>query len=551
MTAPLPAAESLHHEFKSDLKRLPDRDLALAVVCLANTQGGTLWLGVEDDGRITGLHPERGAETAIAVLIANRTSPAIAVRVTLLELEGHRVAHIEVPRSTRPVATTDGTLQRRRLLADGRPECVPMLPHELVSRESELGLLDYSALPVARAALADLDPLERLRLRQAIERYAGDRSLLALSDEDLDGALGLARTDARTRVPTVAGLLLIGKEASIREHLPTHEVAFQVLDHQEVKVNDFYRWPLVRLFERLEEQFAVRVIEQEVQVGLFRVPVPSIDRRSFREALVNALTHRDYARLGAVHIQWRRDTLTISSPGGFVDGVTADNLLTIEPRPRNPVLADAFKRIGLSERTGRGVDLIYEGLLRAGRRRPDYSRSQSSGVVVELDGGEADLDFLAMVVSHERDSNHRLGIDALLVLSALRSEGRLGAVDLADHTREAPARVRTTLNALVESGLVEAHGQGRARTYTLASGVYRRQGRTLDYVRQTAIDSIRHEEMVLKLLDAQGQVRREDVVQLCHLNAEQAKYLLRKMTEAGTLRRIGMGRSSRYEKVHR
>ncbi len=101
--------------------------------------------------------------------------------------------------------------------------------------------------------------------------------------------------------------------------------------------------------------------EEEFEYGLFRVPVPNFDKRAFREALVNALVHRDYSRLGAIHVKLDDDGLSISSPGGFVDGVTLQNLLIVAPQSRNPLLADVIKRIGLAERTGRGIDRIYEG----------------------------------------------------------------------------------------------------------------------------------------------------------------------------------------------
>ena len=102
--------------------------------------------------------------------------------------------------------------------------------------------------------------------------------------------------------------------------------------------------------------------------------MPNYEPRAFREALVNALVHRDYTRLGAVHVRWETDAIVVSNPGGFVDGVTLDNLLVVEPRPRNPLLADAVKRIWLAERTGRGIDLIFQGLLRYGRPAPDSKR---------------------------------------------------------------------------------------------------------------------------------------------------------------------------------
>src|SRR5438132_2961042 len=126
----IPAGEDLSVEFKSDRGRLSDDELVATIVCLANTDGGDLYLGVEDDGRVTGLHPAHQNLAGLSVLIANRTVPPVTARVTLLEIDGERVAKIEVPRARRPVARSDGLLLRRRLLADGRAECVPMYPHE-------------------------------------------------------------------------------------------------------------------------------------------------------------------------------------------------------------------------------------------------------------------------------------------------------------------------------------------------------------------------------------------------------------------------------------
>jgi len=146
------------------------------------------------------------------------------------------------------------------------------------------------------------------------------------------------------------------------------------------------------------EQFEARVEEEEIQEGVFRVPIPNYEKRAFREAFVNALIHRDYSRLGAAYIRFVRDGLTISNPGGFIEGVTLQNLLVVEPKPRNPLLADIVKRIGLAERTGRGVDLIFYGMLRYGRPAPDYSGSDQTTVVVKLSSAEPDTNFLRMVI---------------------------------------------------------------------------------------------------------------------------------------------------------
>ena len=369
----IPTQESLTCEFKSDRKCLPDRELIEAVVCMANGEGGEIYLGVEDDGRVTGLHQDHRFLDGLAALIANRTQPALRVSVEALEVEGLAVARISVPKSGQPVATSEGLLKRRRLQANGQPECVPYLPHEFASRQASFGLLDVSAQAVAGALASDLDPIERARLRQFIERFNGDRALLELDDAQLDAALGLTVRTPAGYLPSLTGLLLIGNEASLRALVPTHEIAFQILEGEEVRFNEFSRAPLLRAFEWVETLFKPLNTEREFQSGLFRVPVPRLDQRAFREAIANAITHRDYALRGAVHVRLSGESLTISNPGGFVEGVTLNNLLVTEPRPRNPALADALKRIGLVERTGRGVDLIYRGLLRYGRHVPDFS----------------------------------------------------------------------------------------------------------------------------------------------------------------------------------
>lgn len=297
----LPPAESLTVEFKSDRKRLADTDLVEALVCLANTEGGELWLGVEDDGRATGLHADHALLVGLAGLVAARTSPSLQVDVEPMDIRGVRVARIRVPKAHGEVATQAGVYVRRRIKHDGTPECVPMLPHERISRASSFGLADVSAQPVAGCTLADFDPLERERLRQAVQKYGGDRVLLELDDEALDGALGFStRTPAGERVPTLTGLLAIGRESALRERVSTHEFAFQVLAREAVSFNEFRRFPLLKALDWLETNFRPYNPEKEVQIGLFRVPIPKVDMCAFREAIANALVHRDYHRLGAM-----------------------------------------------------------------------------------------------------------------------------------------------------------------------------------------------------------------------------------------------------------
>lgn len=542
----IPTAESLTCEFKSDRQCLPDRELIEAVVCMANGEGGEIYLGVEDDGRVTGLHQDHRLLEGLAAMVANRTQPSLRVQVERLEVEGLPVARLVVPKCGQPVATGEGLLKRRRLQVNGKPECVPYLPHEFASRQASFGLLDVSAQAVAGSMPTDLDPVERARLRQFVERFNGDRALLELDDVQLDAALGLTvRTPAGPR-PSLTGLLLIGHETSLRALVPTHEIAFQILDGEEVRFNEFSRAPLLRAFEWVETLFKPLNTEREFQSGLFRVPVPRIDQRAFREAIANAITHRDYALRGAVHVRLSGDTLTISNPGGFVEGVTLDNLLVTEPRPRNPALADALKRIGLVERTGRGVDLIYRGLLRYGRHVPDFASSDSHSVVLSLSLAAADEAFLKVILEEEARRHKELPVDSLIILSALREQRRASSEQLATAVQKEAGRVQVSLEALAEAGLLQAHGVGRGRSYTLSADLYRLLGEKAEYTRQAGFDRLQHEQLVTNYVRQHGRITRQETIDLCRLTPDQAYKLLKQLADKNIIKKHGVKRHAYY-----
>jgi ATP-dependent DNA helicase RecG len=164
----------------------------------------------------------------------------------------------------------------RALDAKGKPTCRPMAGVDVLRRANQQREVDWSGLPVAGATLADLNPAERDRLRAAVKRHKGEESLLELGEEELDLALGLITPGpADALVPTHTGLLLLGREASLRRLIPGHEVAFQVLQGTEVRVNHFQRGPLLAVVEDLSQRLDPFVQQEELEVGLFRFPSPT------------------------------------------------------------------------------------------------------------------------------------------------------------------------------------------------------------------------------------------------------------------------------------
>jgi ATP-dependent DNA helicase RecG len=196
------------------------------------------------------------------------------------------------------------------------------------------------------------------------------------------------------------------------------------------------------------------------------------------------MTHRDFTLLGAIHVQWTDQGLHFSSPGGLPEGVELTNLLVTPPRPRNPLLADAFKRAGIVERTGRGVDTIYYGQLRYGRPLPRYAVTSSSVSV---------------------------------------------------------------LGRLVGAGILDARGEGRGRSYHLSAAMYRVLGDRAGYVRVRGFEPAQQEQMVIQYAREHGQITRGEAAQLCKLSGAQASRLLKRVaTVHPDLRLEGEKRGAKY-----
>lgn len=546
--------ETFDVEFKSERsEQVSDRDLVEAVVCLANraaTQTGYLIVGVDDSGEITGARPRHQIQTDVVrvqALIANRTRPSLSVRASVIAIDGAEILAIEVPPSRYPVSSSDGKYVRRALGGDGRPACVPFAFHEMQSQQADRGLLDYTQLRVEGATWDDLDLLEFERFRRIIRESRGysDESLAELADLEIAKSLGAVDANHSFTAVRVLGLLLFGREASLARFLPTHEVAFQVLRGIDVEVNEFFRWPLFRSMQEIESRFRARSGETEIQVGLSRIGVPDFSPRAFREAVANALIHRDYSMRGAVHVQWHVDRIEISNPGGFPEGVRLDNLLVTPPRPRHPMLADAFKRAGLVERTARGIDTIYYEQLRNGRPMPSYDRSTESSVVVVIPGGAANLEFVRFV-TEEAQSGQPLALDDLLVLNDLWIERRTSAADIARVMQKPESEARSRLHSLVERGLVEARGSGRSQTYHLSAAAYRRLGRKSEYVRQHGFEPLQQEQMIMQYVKKHGRITRGETTTLCQISPNEAKKVLRRLVVEEHLKLVGQRRNAYY-----
>lgn len=547
MARMIPLDETLTVEFKSDIKKYSDADLFEDVVAFANTDGGDLYLGVEDDGKITGVHQDHSNPITLSAFIANNTVPPISTRVEIVE-EERPVLRITVPKSYGGiVATRAGKILRRRIKSDGKPENIPMYPTEVATRLSDLRLLDYSAMAILEAAVEDFDPLEIERLRRIILSYDGDKALLELDTAEMMKALGFTREQNGIVYPTISGILMVGNVSSIKRFVPTAKTSFQVLEGTTVRVNEDFVLPVLASIEKLMSFLEVWNPQQELEMGLFRMPAPDFDKRALREAIVNAFSHRDYSKMGRIRVAISDEGLTVANPGGFIEGVTIQNLLTAEPHGRNQLLADSLKRVGLAEKTGRGIDRIYEGSLIYGRALPDYSATTPATVSLFVPRCKPDAQLAKMIADEQNRLGRPLPINTLLVLNMLKDMPRSDVKQLSEALNLPEILVKTVLDKSIENGLVEAYGGGRGRNYTLSHNLFQDKTKSIGYVRQRDIDETRYIELVLNMARSNEFISRADVMNLLHVKDSKAYGLLKKLADEGLLIPVNKGRYAKYK----
>lgn len=543
--AVFPSCETLTVEFKSDPPAgLSDKAVVEAVVGLTNAQGGTLYIGIDDKGTVGGVRSSKWSDPEkVTAFIAGNTVPPVIVRSeTLYSDAGVAVTVVNVPAGRGLTAAKDGRVIQRRMKIDKTPENVPVYPQEYATVLSDQGLWDYTDRVLPDSRIDDLDPVERARLRRLIETFRTESSLLELEDDELDKALGLVKQTQEGYKPTVAGLLLIGRERRIGHLLPTFGAVFQVLSGTDVLVNDEIKLPLLGSFEDLLLRFRARNSEKEFEDGLIRVPVPEFSERAFREALVNAFVHRDYSVYGVVSVCVTDEGISITSPGGFVRGVSLGNLLTVEPRGRNPLLASIFKRIGLAEKTGRGIDRIFEGSALYGRPWPDYSESTEAFVRVRIPRANPDIAFFQRVVEYKKRFSRSPSTVALLVMSALEDRPGMTDADLVRCTGYSASRIDGQLNALIHEGVIEHLGAG----FRLVSVEKNSEAKS----EISPVSNEGHENcetVVLDFVMANGSVKREDVDRALGINPQKAYRLLKKLVDEGRLVSSGAKRTRVYK----
>lgn len=541
---PADALESETLEFKSwdpsgQARRTQVRELRESVVAFANAKGGILVLGVADRKRtrVDAIHGVAQLDAAaLRREIYDGTDPHLLVEIEELREPEGRLLVVRVPVGIPPHTTSDG-VAKIRMGKENRPLTGSTLAQLVVSG----GGRDPTAEVLPDVEPSDLDPEQFLLLRQVIRADAERRDLAELADRDLLGALGLASESG----VTLAAVLLLGSRPALARYAPGHEVIFsRWKDSTRYDLRRDIRSPLLRALEELR-----RLLEANLQiatidpVGFQQLEIPDITWWVGREAVLNALVHRDYFLRQSTHVDLRDGWLEVVSPGGFMPGVTPRNILRHRPVRRNPLLAEALQMIGLVNRAGLGVDRIYEELLSLGKGIPRYDADESQ---VRLILNTRTHTAFARLVHDLRRRGTDLSLDDLIALRGSTRRGFLDRWSASELLQLPEEEAAVHLISLRKRGFFVAQGRGPGTVYRLA----RRYAELLPDMEAADSDLWIDEEALrlrlLAVLSDRGRLTNAEIRRISGYTRTQVLRLMRAMRNEKLVRVRGRGRGAHY-----
>lgn len=514
------------------------RELAAATACMANSdRGGVIVVGVRDD--VAGPAALVGAHLDVAWLrqrIHALTQPSYSVEIDEHHEDGVRLYVINVPPALEEIRCGD------RLRTRQGTDCVELTgdrAREFLERRRGF---DWTAQPSG----LHLSSATRRALSLARAHYEAEHGLAPASDLELARRMGVlgAPGDGNGEDPelTRAGALLLTPFEPA-----TDQIHLLVTPAEGISSTHSVRGraPLLELFDNVWRTLTdIAFPARPTVIGAQRMTTRAVPVASLREAIVNAMMHRDYRLSGGAIVIHATgdptDALKVRSPGGFPAGVRGDRLISTPSTPRNPALATAMRVLGLAEAEGVGVDAMYRTMLRAGHGAPVIVED-GGDVVVVLRGGSPDAGLLGFFESLSAsdaaldDARVAIAITSLLTRQHLRPEGF--AVEAQCTQVEALA----TLERLEAAGAVE-RPVNRSLLFRLTDHAVGQLGHRVRYPLRRRIDE--HLEIIRAFLDTAPEIGRDEAASLLGVAPNTASRILSDLTRSGRLTHVANARGA-------
>ncbi len=506
------------------------------VTALCNEGGGYLVLGMEDayPHKVVGTKQNEGAIGELESHIYRDTS----IRPRIYELyedettrEG-RVLVIGIPR--RPV----GKLFRFEdvpLMRVGE-ELKPMSDEEIfkILQEQEP---DFSSETCDLISINDLDTEAIRILKQKYATKQQNPNFLTLSDMQVLSDLQLLKENK----VTYAALILVGKKEKLIELLPQASVILEYRKSESLipyNNRQTYSEPFYKMIDMLWHDINLRNDKIDVNDNSYIFNIPFFNEDVIREAINNAIAHRDYRRTSETVIKQYPQKLIVMNAGGFTLGVSVDNLLRVQSTPRNRLLADVLAKTGIVERSGQGIDKIFKNTLSEGKDSPDYSHSDDFRVELHLSAVIKDKAFAMFLESEQRDlpEEERFSVFDIIALNAIRQ-------------RKTQTVEKDSIEKLLNRGLIEKRGRTRGTYYILSKSYYEFSGKEGEYSQNDDWGINQVMSVIIPHLTKFGKAKMKDFAKLLegHLTRRQVRTVIDKLVSSQLLIKEGEGASTTYK----
>lgn len=522
----LEAKEGEQYQFKEAKTRFDSNEAARCCCALANCGGGKLVFGITDKrprsvvGSEAFEQPERTRKGLMEKL-------HIMVDFQLYSHEGKRVLVFSV--ASRPIGLP--------VQVDGvawwyEGDSLIPLPEDIRRKIYEETGFDFSSSVCVAAKLSDLDETAIEAFRTKWMEKDGRKRIKNLTTEQLLRDCEAVTDDGIT----YAALALFGKRASLGKYLPQAEIIFEYRSSDAsgpASQRDEFRVGFFACYSRIWELINLRNDKQHYQEGFFIFDIPTFNEQVVREAILNAVSHRNYQMGGSVFVRQYRDRLVVESPGGLPNGVTLDNILDRQS-PRNRRVAEILALCGLVERSGQGMNLIYELSIKEAKQLPDFKGTDDSFVCITLNGLVLDKNMLSLINKIGNDRLESLSTGDFLVINALYHEKRL------------PEKLKQYLKRLTELGIVEHVSRSK---YVLARSLYAVSGKAGIHTRVVGLDRDTNKELILKHIrknGGKGTPFKEFEQVLPSYSRGQIKVLVRELRQSDLIYYIGKTSAARW-----
>ncbi len=501
------------------------------IIALANERGGRFILGVEySSHQIVGTMAFQDLAE-----ITHQTLQKVYLRIEIEELfvDERRVLIVHVP--SRPIGRALN-YNGQYLMRSGE-SLVPMTPEQL-QRIFDEAAPDYSAETCRTAVFSDLNPASIEEFRSRWIQHSKNARLTKLTPEQLLEDAGLIIGGGITH----AALVLFGTKKALQIHLAQTEIIFEYKSSERAgpaqqRVN--IREGFFSCYDRLWELINLRNDNQHYAEGLFVYDIPTFDEHTIREALLNAVSHRDYRLGGSIFIRQFPQKIEIVSPGGLPEGITLANIIDRQ-NPRNRPIAEALEKCNLVEQSGQGMNLIYERLIEQSKPLPDFSNTDDYQVSITISGQVKDplfVQFLEKVAAEKPDFH--LGTHDLILLDQIHSSQPIGS------------EYKSRLKELVKMGVVECTGHGRGTRYLLCRSFFEMAGKSGIHTRRQGLSRAANKELLLQHIQQSNGAAMEEFRQvLPDLSYDQIKGLIRNLKDEGKIHKKGRTNISRWLSTH-